>query len=140
VLLAASSLEGSVPPLKLQPLADVPLGGKTTRLDYASLDLRRHLLFIAHLGDGAVIVFDTKTQQVSRRIAGISKVHGVLAVPELDTVYASATGTDEIVAIDGGTLEVSAHVAAVDPATHRGFLPLRNVGGQPVLRVMSPGA
>lgn len=110
VLLAASSLAGSVPPLKLQPLADVPLGGNTTRLDYASLDPHRHLLFIAHLGDGAVIVFDTETQRVSNRIAGISKVHGVLAIPELDTVYASATGTDEIVAIDESTLAVSARM------------------------------
>lgn len=97
-------------PLPLQPLADVPLGGRATRLDYASVDTRRHRLFIAHLGDSAVIVFDTGAQQVSHRIAGISDVHGVLAVPELDTVYASATGTNEIVAIDEETLAVTARM------------------------------
>ena len=34
------------------------------------------------------------------RIPGVSKVHGVLAVPELGTVYASATGTNEVVGYD----------------------------------------
>jgi len=89
-------------------VADVPLGGNTTRLDYESLDPQRHLLFIAHLGDSAVIVFDTEAQRVVTRIPGISQVHGVLVIPELGVVYASATGTDEIVAIDEGTLKVTA--------------------------------
>jgi hypothetical protein len=39
--------------LSLVPVADIPLGGNTTRLDYESLDPGRHLLFIAHLGDSA---------------------------------------------------------------------------------------
>lgn len=63
--------------LPLTRVADVPLGGGTTRMDYASFDPRRHLLFIAHLGDNAVIVFDTQTQKVVARISGISQVHGV---------------------------------------------------------------
>lgn len=91
----------------LAPVADIPLGGNTTRLDYESLDPGRHLLFIAHLGDSAVIVFDTEAQRVITRITGISKVHGVLAIPQLGTVYASATGTNEVVAIDEETLKVT---------------------------------
>jgi len=94
----------------LERVADIPLGGNSTRLDYESLDPGRHLLFIAHLGDSAVIVFDTEAQRVVTRIAGISQVHGVLAVPELGVVYASATGTNEVVAIDEATLEVTARV------------------------------
>jgi YVTN family beta-propeller protein len=103
LLAAASAL--------LQPVTDVPLGGNTTRLDYGSLDPGRHLLFIAHLGDSAVVVFDTREQRVVARIPGISKVHGVLAIPELGRVYASATGANEVVAIDEGTLRVTARVA-----------------------------
>lgn len=127
LLLTHSLLAIAGAPLPLQPLADVPLGGHSTRLDYASVDARRHLLFIAHLGDSAVIVFDTAAQQVSRRINGLSEVHGVLAVPELDTVYASATGTNEIVAIDEGSLAVTARMPggvypdgiAYAPAAHK---------------------
>ena len=35
-------------------------------------------------------------------------------------------------------LALNAHVVAVDPATHRVYFPLQNVGGRPVLRVMEP--
>jgi YVTN family beta-propeller protein len=94
----------------LQRIEDVPLGGRTTRLDYASVDSGRHLLFIAHLGDSAVIVFDTTSQRVISRIAGVSKVHGVLAIPELGRAYASATGSNEVVAIDAITLQITARM------------------------------
>jgi YVTN family beta-propeller protein len=77
-------------------------------LDYESLDEGRHLLFIAHLGDSAVIAFDTEAQRVVARIEGVSKVHGVLAIPELGRVYASATGTDEVVAIDESSFKIIA--------------------------------
>jgi len=110
--LACAAAAGGGPNLPasafLQPVADIPLGGDTTRLDYESLDPGRHLLFIAHLGDSAVIVFDTEKQQVVTRIPGISHVHGVFAIPELGMVYASATGTNEVVAIDEETLKVTA--------------------------------
>ncbi|GLQ46079.1 hypothetical protein GCM10007862_11300 [Dyella lipolytica] len=102
---ASSTTSNSLP---LTKVADIPLGGETTRLDYASFDPGRHLLFIAHLGDSAVIVFDTKAQRVVTRIADISKVHGVLAIPELGRVYASATGSNEVVAIDEDSLKVVA--------------------------------
>ena len=98
------------PSLALQRIADVPLGGGTTRLDYESIDTIRHLLFIAHLGDSTVIVFDTNSDRVVARIEGLSKVHGVLVIPELGRVYASATGTNEVVAIDETTLKITARM------------------------------
>jgi YVTN family beta-propeller protein len=91
---------GQVPGLPLALVADVPLPADTSRFDYESYDPRRHLLFIAHLGQSEVLVFDTRTQQVIKRIGGLRHVHGVLAIPELGRVYASATGTDEVVALD----------------------------------------
>jgi YVTN family beta-propeller protein len=99
-----------VPHLPLQVLADVPLGGRTTRLDYASIDPGRHLMFIAHLGDSEVIVFDTTAKRVVTRIPGVSRVHGVLAIPDLGRVYASATGTNEVVAISEDTLKITARM------------------------------
>ena len=86
--------------LPLAPVVDVPLPGDTSRFDYESYDASRHLLFIAHLGQSEVLVFNTRTQQVVKSIGGLRHVHGVLAIPELGRVYASATGTDEVVAID----------------------------------------
>jgi len=41
-------------------------------MDYESLDPDRHLLFIAHLSDGAVSVFDARAQHVITGIDGIN--------------------------------------------------------------------
>jgi YVTN family beta-propeller protein len=96
--------------LPLKRVADVPLGGRPTRLDYASYDPDRHLLFIAHLGDSEVVVFDTRAARVVARIPNVASVHGVLAISELSRVYASATGSNEIVAIDETTLNITARM------------------------------
>jgi DNA-binding beta-propeller fold protein YncE len=106
----ASPGVASPPALPLVRVVDVALGGRATRLDYESVDAARHRLFIAHLGDSAVIVFDTQERRVVARIPGISDVHGVLAIPELGIVYASATGTNEVVAIDESTLKITARM------------------------------
>jgi len=76
------------------------------------VDASKHRLYLAHLGDSVVTVFDTQRQEVVKDIPKVSHVHGVLAIPELGRVYASATGTDEVVAIDDGTLEITARVPA----------------------------
>jgi YVTN family beta-propeller protein len=96
--------------LPLKRVADVSLGGRPTRLDYASYDPERQLLFVAHLGDGEVVVFDTRAARVITRIRDVASVHGVLAIPELSRVYASATGSNEVVAIDETTLSITARM------------------------------
>ena len=94
----------------LKQVADAPLPGRVSRFDYESIDAGRGLLFIAHLGDSEIVVFDLHGSRVKARIGGISSVHGVLAVPELSRVYASATGNDAIVEIDAQTLKVLARI------------------------------
>src|SRR4029077_16520207 len=93
---ACAAPNAAPPRLQRQSIADIPLGGHPTRLDYASLDAGRHLLFIAHLGDSEGIVFNNEARRVVKRIANVSHVHGVLAIPDLKRVYASATGTNEV--------------------------------------------
>lgn len=102
--------DGAASQMPLSVVADMPLTGDTTRWDYASLDPRSHRLFLAHLGDSVVTVFDTRANRVVADIPGIGHVHGVLVVPELNRVYASATRTDEVVAIDADTLKVIARM------------------------------
>jgi len=106
----AKAAHEASPTLPLTHVVDVPLGGNTTRLDYESIDPARHLLFIGHLGDSAVIVFDTQSQRVASRIVNVSNVHGVLVIPELGRVYASATGSNEVVAIDEASLQITARM------------------------------
>ncbi|MGE5625249.1 MAG: YncE family protein [Bacillota bacterium] len=124
--MAAAAAQAAAP-LPLVQVKDVPLTGGTTRLDYASPDPRNGLLFLAHLGDSTVTVFDTGSDKVVKDIADVGHVHGVLVVPELDRVYASATRTDEVVVIDEKTLKITARIPggvypdgmAYVPAVHK---------------------
>ncbi len=100
--------------LPLRTLVDVPLTGGTTRLDYQSLDSDSGRLYIAHLGSDLMTVFDVNKQTVIGDVKDLKRVHGVLAVPELHRVYASATGTNELAVIDDQTLQVVARVPAGD--------------------------
>ncbi|MGN6457449.1 MAG: hypothetical protein ACTHLV_14785 [Achromobacter mucicolens] len=59
-------------------------------------------------------VFDTEAQRVVADVRQVSHVHGVLAIPTLDRVYASATGTDQVVAIDAKTFRILARIPAGD--------------------------
>jgi YVTN family beta-propeller protein len=145
-LLAVPFLAGAAaPPLQLQAVADIPLGGHPTRVDYASLDVGRHLLFIAHLGDSEVIVVDTEAHRVVKRIATVSHVHGVLAIPELGRVYASATGTNEVVAIDESTLQIIARMPggtypdglAYSPEAHKVYVSDEHGGTDTVIDVVT---
>src|SRR5690349_15501764 len=100
--------------LPLRVVADVPLTGGTSRYDYQSLDSSSGRLYIAHLGSDLMTVFDTNKQIVIGDVKDLKRVHGVLAVPELHRVYASATGTNELVVIDEQNLSVVARVPAGD--------------------------
>lgn len=98
--------------LPLKNLRDVPLTGGSSRFDYQSMDSERGRLYIAHLGADLLTVFDTNAQSVVGDVTGLKHVHGVLAVPELNRVYATATGANELAVIDDKTLLVEARVPA----------------------------
>ena len=85
---------------------------------------------MAHLGAGTVLVFDTRALRVIAEIPGVAQVHGVLAIPALGRVYATATGTREVVAIDEATNRITARMPggsypdglAYDPVTREVFI------------------
>ena len=92
--------------------ADIPLPGQANRFDYASVDPQRRLLFLAHLGSGMVTAIDLRTTRVVANVADVPSVHGVLAVPELGEVFASATGRNQLDVISEETFRVIAHAPA----------------------------
>jgi hypothetical protein len=108
LLAGCSRGQQAAPPdaLGLRQVAEVPLPGSTSRWDYASLDPSTGRLYLAHLGGSSVTVFDTKNQQVVTDITGIASAHGVIAVPQLKRVYATATGDNQVVAIDTQSLQI----------------------------------
>jgi DNA-binding beta-propeller fold protein YncE len=100
------------PILKL--VADVPLPGGSSRFDYQSFDPTTGRLYIAHMGAGELIAFDTRTRQVVARAGGLPKATGVLAAPGLHRVYVSAAGSHQVAVLDDSTLR---RVAAIQGIT-----------------------
>jgi DNA-binding beta-propeller fold protein YncE len=99
-VLLTAALPVSSQPLRLQTVRIIPLSGGASRLDYQSLDERTGLLFVAHLGASVVHVVDTRSNRVVADIPNIASVHGVLAIPSIGRVYASATGVAQVAVID----------------------------------------
>jgi hypothetical protein len=100
------------PLLPLQTVVDVPLPGGATRFDYQSLDPLTHRLFIAHLGSSMVTEVDVQSNRVVANLTDVAGVHGVLVVPALGRVYASATTARQVVVFDEQTLQVVARIPA----------------------------
>ena len=73
-------------------VADIPLGEKTSRFDYESLDPITGRLFISKMGSGKLLAFDTASRTLVAELNGFPKTTGVLAVPALHKVYASVPG------------------------------------------------
>jgi hypothetical protein len=109
VLLAIDTWAGSP---TLSTIADVPLPGGATRFDYQSFDPKTHTLYLSHMGDGELVVFNTETRTVTAHLPGFPTVTGVLAVPDLHRVFASAAGSHEVAVLDTEALKIVARVPA----------------------------
>src|SRR4030095_12448983 len=108
---SVSEKSGSLP---LRTLRDVALSGGASRFDYQSFDVNSGRLYIPHLGDGILTIFDANKETVIGDVKDLPRVHGVIAVPELHRIYASATGANELAVVDDNTLQIVARVPAGD--------------------------
>src|SRR5437764_152081 len=101
----------SQPPLK--KVADIPLPGPAVRFDYQSFDPTHGRLYIAHMNANQLVVFDVRKREVVANLDGFPSVHGVWAVPELNRIYASATGEHKLAVVDIQSLKVIAEVGPI---------------------------
>lgn len=112
MLMAAVPTLASDSDMSLETVKDIPLPGRATRMDYADLDTRTKRLYVSHLGDNLVLVFDIVRQRPIKEIRGVPGVHGVIVDAASGTVFATATKKDTLVEIDGKTLRIVARVPA----------------------------
>ena len=98
----------------LEKVADIPLPGAAVRFDYQSFDPVHNRLYIAHMNAGQLVVFDVNKREVVANLAGFPSVHGVWAVPELNRVFASATGDHKLAIVDMQSLKTLAKVGPID--------------------------
>ena len=112
-----------------------------------TLDEAGRLAFISCEGNAKLLVVDLRTMKVL-------STHPVGDDPDVlawDAAWrrlyvASESGVVTTFVVDGETLHPAgevrvphAHTVAVDPRTHLVYLPLENIEGRPLLRVMAPG-
>ncbi len=127
-------------PLPLRTVARVPLPGPAVRFDYTSFDPSTGRLWIAHMDAGELLAYDVSQRRVVK-IVHAPGVHGVIAVPELNRVYASATDLHEVLTIDARSGAVLARAPAgvypdglaYDPVERRVFVSDESGGVETVL-------
>jgi DNA-binding beta-propeller fold protein YncE len=128
--------------LPLHAVARVPLPGISARFDYQSFDPATNELWIAHMDANQLIAFDVARLRVTKTIPAPG-VHGVLVIPSLDRVYASATNKHEVLTIKASTGTVLARTPAgqypdglaYDPVERRIFVSDEGGGVETVLDV-----
>ena len=122
-------------PLPLRQVASVHLPGAANRFDYQSLDPTTNRLWLAHMNAGELLAFDVRRRRVVKTIDAPG-VHGVIAVPAVHRVYATATDDHELLTIDSRTGRVLEHAPAgdypdglaYDPVERRVFVSDENGG------------
>ena len=110
----------------LTTAADIPLPGPAVRFDYQSLDPASGLLYISHMNADHLIVFDMRARKVVANLPGFNSVHGVLVVPQLHRVYASATGLHQVLAVDTRSLEILGSAGPIDYPDGIAYAPRQN--------------
>jgi hypothetical protein len=118
------------PSLPLSFVADLSLPGGPSRFDYQWVDATHRRLFIAHLGDSSLLVFDLDGQRVIHEVPHLPSVHGVVAAPAQHLVLATATAEKTLALIDDTTFQVKSRVSAgeypnglaFDPASAKVFV------------------
>lgn len=135
----------SIDPASLKIISRSPLPGIKNPHGIA-LDLSNRLAFIAGEENHSLALFDLKTMKLISTYQ-VGNDPDVLAFDSgLKRLYVSAeSGTLSIFQENGRELRSlgrfdmpHAHTVSVDPNTHLVYLPLENVDGHPLLRIMKP--
>ncbi len=125
----------------LRLVADAPMPGPAVRFDYQSFDALHGRLYIAHMNANQLVVFDVRSRSVFANLDGFARVHGVIAVPQIDRVFASATGNHQVNIVSMSTLKTVAAAGPIDypdglayaPSAHRVFVSDEHGGVDAVL-------
>ena len=111
-----------------------------------AIDAVRRRAFIANEGDGRVLMVDLVRRMRLLDAEPAGNAPDVVAYdPDWRRLYVASesgvlsvfTATTSALVHEGDVTMPHAHSIAVDPRTHLVYVPLQDVGGHPVLRVMS---
>jgi DNA-binding beta-propeller fold protein YncE len=111
-----------------------------------TLDEPGRRAFVTGEGNATLAVVDLRTMRIVQRLrvgddpdvlAWDGAIGRLYVAAESGVLSSFQLAGDTLVAL-GALRAPHAHTVSVDPRTHRVYLPLENVGGRPVLRVLEP--
>lgn len=111
VALALLPMQKSLVPTTV---GNFPLPDSAARFDYQSIDEAGRRLYLSHMGEDKLIVFDTSKNRVIANLQGYKRVTGVLAVPAEGKIFSSAAGSHEVVITDIKTLKIMARITGAE--------------------------
>jgi hypothetical protein len=94
----------------------IALGDVAGRIDHLAIDLPRHRLFIAELGNNSVGIVDLGQQKLIHRIAGLKEPQGVAYVSDTDTIYVANAGDGSVNRFKGTDYTLLGHLKLGDDA------------------------
>jgi hypothetical protein len=101
-------------PLRLE--SKIPLGNIRGRIDHLAVDVGRHRLFVAELGNDTVGVIDLEQARVVRTLTGLREPQGIGYALSVDTVYVANGGDGSLRLFHGTNLEPDGEIALGDDA------------------------
>lgn len=136
----------AIDPVALAVTARTPLPG-CEGAHGVQLHPNARVAYVACEGNAKLVPVDLAAGKAGPGLA-VGDVPDVLALDAgLERLYvATERGPLAVFAVDGasvrklaeGNAGPNAHAVAIDPSTHNVFLPLNDLGGKPVLRVLAP--
>jgi Uncharacterized conserved protein len=94
--LASASIGQPSTEKSLQLEAKIPLGNVTGRIDHMAIDLEKHRLFVAELGNDSVGVVDLDAKKVVHRVSGLKEPQGVAYIRLNDSLYVANGGDGSV--------------------------------------------
>ena len=104
----AAAENAEVPPLQLE--AKIALGDVRGRIDHMAVDLARHRLFVAALGNDSLAVVDLQAQRLDRLIGELPEPQGVGYDPASDTLYVANAGDGSVRLFKGADLSPTGRI------------------------------
>lgn len=94
--LASASIGQPATEMSLQLEAKIPLGNVAGRIDHMAIDLEKHRLFVAELGNDSVGVVDLDAKKVVHRVSGLKEPQGVAYIRLNDSLYVANGGDGSV--------------------------------------------
>jgi DNA-binding beta-propeller fold protein YncE len=119
ILLAALVGAADTSALKLSKTVSLP--GVTGRFDHFALDLKRHRLFVAALGNNTLEAIDLSAGRRVQSVPGLGKPTGIVFLPDLNRLFVACGDDGNVRVFDADTLRLLKTIPELEDADNMRF-------------------